>query len=69
MQRKGFVSHFNDVWLLGGMRTPLVDYCGALGHISPTDLGIKAARAVLARSGVPAARLLWVTRWQPPACA
>ena len=54
MKRKGFVSQFNDVWLLGGMRTPLVDYCGALGHVSPTDLGIKAARAVLARSGVNA---------------
>jgi acetyl-CoA C-acetyltransferase len=31
----------------------MVDYCGALGHISPTDLGIKAARAVLERAGVP----------------
>jgi acetyl-CoA C-acetyltransferase len=30
----------------------MVDYCGALGHISPTDLGIKAARAVLERAGV-----------------
>ena len=34
------------------MRTPLVDYCGALGHLSPTDLGIKVARTVLERSGV-----------------
>ena len=25
MQRKGFVSQFNDVWLLDGVRTPLVD--------------------------------------------
>ncbi len=50
---KGFFSHFDDVWMLDGVRTPMVDYCGALGHISPTDLGIKAARAVLARSGVP----------------
>src|ERR1035437_10111258 len=40
--------------MLDGMRTPLVDYCGALGHISPTDLGIKAARAALERAGVPA---------------
>ena len=54
MQRKGFVSLFNDVWMLDGVRTPMVDYCGALGHISPTDLGIKAARAVLLRAGVPA---------------
>ena len=53
MATKGFFSEFNDVWMLDGMRTPMVDYCGALGHISPTDLGIKAARAVLERSGVP----------------
>jgi hypothetical protein len=44
---------FDDVWMLDGVRTPMVDYCGALGHISPTDLGIKAARAVLLRAGVP----------------
>ena len=50
---KGFISHFEDLWMLDGVRTPMVDYCGSLGHISPTDLGIKAARAVLARSGVP----------------
>ena len=54
MQRKGFISLFKDVWMLDGVRTPMVDYCGALGHISPTDLGIKTARAVLLRSGVPA---------------
>ena len=53
MQRKGFASLFYDVWMLDGVRTPMVDYCGALGHISPTDLGIKAARAVLERAGVP----------------
>ena len=46
--RKGFFNAFNDVWMLDGVRTPMVDYCGSLGHISPTDLGIKAARAVLA---------------------
>ena len=54
MQKQGFVSEFNDVWLVGGVRTPLVDYCGALGHLSPTDLGIKVARAVLGRTGVSA---------------
>jgi acetyl-CoA C-acetyltransferase len=52
--RKGFFNAFNDVWMLDGARTPMVDYCGALGHISPTDLGIKAAREVLKRAGVPA---------------
>ena len=54
MPTPGFFSHFDDVWMLDGVRTPMVDYCGALGHISPTDLGIKAARAALDRSGVPA---------------
>jgi acetyl-CoA C-acetyltransferase len=47
-----FFSSFDDVWMLDGVRTPMVDYCGALGHISPTDLGIKAARAALAHTGV-----------------
>ena len=51
MAHSGFFNAFNDVWLLDGIRTPMVDYCGALGHVSPTDLGIKAARAVLARGG------------------
>ena len=41
---RGFFNRFDDVWMHKGVRTPLVDYCGALGHVSPTDLGIKAAR-------------------------
>jgi acetyl-CoA C-acetyltransferase len=43
-----------DAWLLEGCRTPFVDYNGTFALISPTDLGIKAARAVLARAGVAA---------------
>ncbi len=54
MASKGFFNAFDDIWMLDGMRTPMVDYCGALGHISPTDLGIKAARAALLRAAVPA---------------
>jgi acetyl-CoA C-acetyltransferase len=54
MATKGFFNAFDDVWMLDGVRTPMVDYCGALGHISPTDLGIKAAREALQRAGVPA---------------
>ena len=50
---KGFFNAFDEVVILSGVRTPMVDYCGALGHISPTDLGIKAARAALERAGVP----------------
>jgi acetyl-CoA C-acetyltransferase len=41
--------------MLGGVRTPLIDYCGALGHLSPTDLGIKAARESLKRAGMSGA--------------
>ena len=52
MASKGFFTAFEDVWMLDGVRTPMVDYCGALGHISPTDLGIKAAREALKRAGV-----------------
>jgi acetyl-CoA C-acetyltransferase len=53
MAQQGFFNAFNDVWLLDGVRTPMVDYCGAIGHVSPTDLGIKAAREALVRAGVP----------------
>lgn len=50
MSPKGLLSQFGDVWLVDGVRTPFADYNGVLGLISPIDLGIKAARAVLARS-------------------
>ena len=52
MTQKGLFNAFQDLYLLDGVRTPMVDYCGALGHVSPTDLGIKAARAALARAAV-----------------
>lgn len=45
---------FDDAWLLGGARTPFVDYRGAFAEISPIDLGIKAARAAVERTGVKA---------------
>ena len=54
MKTKGFFNVFDDIWMHAGVRTPMVDYCGALGHVSPTDLGIKAARAALERAGIPA---------------
>ena len=54
MSQAGFFNAFEDVWMHEGVRTPLVDYCGALGHISPTDMGIKAAREALKRADVPA---------------
>jgi acetyl-CoA C-acetyltransferase len=50
--RSGIVSSWEDVWLLDGARTPFADLNGVLGSVSPTDLGIKAAREVFWRSGV-----------------
>ncbi|SFV05665.1 thiolase family protein [Pseudoduganella namucuonensis] len=54
MASKGFYSSFDDVWMIDGVRTPMVDYCSHFGGVSPTDLGIKVAREVFQRSGVPA---------------
>lgn len=48
----GLCSTFEDAWLLDGKRTPFVDYNKELGLISPIDLGIKAAKATFAHSGV-----------------
>ena len=51
---KGQYQSFEDVYILDGLRTPMVDYQGAFADANPTDLGIKAARSVLARAGVDA---------------
>src|SRR5215510_3603421 len=48
----GLSASWSEVWLLDGVRTPFADYNGALAQVSPTDLGIKAARAAFARAGV-----------------
>jgi acetyl-CoA C-acetyltransferase len=48
----GLAATFTDAYLIDGMRTPFVDYRGALSTISPIDLGIKAARAAIAKAGV-----------------
>lgn len=55
MAPRGFYSGFNDVVMLDGVRTPMADYCGILSQVSPTDMGIKVAREILVRTGVPAA--------------
>ncbi len=54
MASGGIFNSFSDVWMYEGVRTPLVDYCGALGHISPTDLGIKVAKEALKRAELSA---------------
>jgi acetyl-CoA C-acetyltransferase len=48
----GLTASWSDIWLLDGVRTPFADYNGPLASVSPTDLGIKVAREVFARSGV-----------------
>jgi acetyl-CoA C-acetyltransferase len=48
----GLATKYDDAWLIDGVRTPFVDYNGALGLISPTDLGIKVARGIFKRTSV-----------------
>jgi acetyl-CoA C-acetyltransferase len=50
----GLATKYADAWLIDGVRTPFVDFNGALGAISPTDLGIKVAREIFKRTGVNA---------------
>src|SRR5262245_59998348 len=47
----GLTAGWSDIWLLDGVRTPFADYNGMLAAVSPTDLGLKAAREVFKRSG------------------
>ena len=49
----GLFAAYKDTWILEGVRTPFADYNGVLGLVSPIDLGIKVARAVFERSGIP----------------
>jgi acetyl-CoA acetyltransferase family protein len=45
-----------DVYILGGARTPMTEYTGKLKDLSALDLGARAARAAMERTGVdPAA--------------
>ena len=54
---RGLFQQFQGVYMLDAVRTPMVDYMGAFADANPIDLGIKAARAVFARSGVEAAQV------------
>lgn len=51
---RALVARWADAWLLDGVRTPFVDFSQAIALVSPIDLGIKAARSLFSRSGVPA---------------
>ena len=50
-------SAYDDIWIRDGVRPPFVDYCTGFSAVSPTDLGIKVARAVLERAGVDPAQV------------
>jgi len=42
---------YEDTFLADGVRTGFADYAGPLARVSATDMGIKVARAALARAG------------------
>jgi len=44
----------NGVYLTGAVRTPIGSFCGAFESTPAPALGSVAAKAALARSGVPA---------------
>jgi acetyl-CoA C-acetyltransferase len=48
---------YDDIWLVAGSRTPFADYNSVLRDVSPTDLGIHAARALFEKSGIPAGEI------------
>lgn len=45
---------FEDVYIVGGRRTPFGKLSGSLSTVSPTDLGIFASRAAIEKAQVPA---------------
>jgi acetyl-CoA C-acetyltransferase len=50
-------QQFGDVFVLDGVRTPMVDYMGAFADANPIDLGIKAAKALFERTGIAPAEV------------
>jgi acetyl-CoA C-acetyltransferase len=47
----------NEVYLAGGVRTPIGGFCGAFASTPAPALGSVAAKAAVARSGVPAEQI------------
>src|SRR5919112_2485899 len=50
--RSSLTGTAQPVFIVGGARTPMAEYVGALKDISALDLGAIAARAAMARAGV-----------------
>ena len=51
---KGFGIVYDNIYLVNGSRTPFGRFCGTLANVSPTDLGIFASRAAIAKSNISA---------------
>jgi acetyl-CoA C-acetyltransferase len=51
-KQKGIGIIYDDIYLVGGARTPFGKLSGALSGVSPTDLGIFASRAALNKTGI-----------------
>jgi acetyl-CoA C-acetyltransferase len=51
-KEKGIAIIYDDIFLIGGARTPFGKLGGTLGSVSPTDLGIFAAKSALEKSFV-----------------
>jgi acetyl-CoA acetyltransferase family protein len=47
-----FIDMTNDIFILGGARTPMADYTGKLKDFSALELGAIASRAAMERTGV-----------------
>jgi acetyl-CoA C-acetyltransferase len=56
-EEHALTTKYEDIWLIDGLRTPFADYMSVLSDVSPTDLGIHAARALFERTGVPPAQV------------
>lgn len=53
-KEKGIAITYDDIYLVNGARTPFGKLCGTLGQISPTDLGIFAAKGAIEKAGFSA---------------
>lgn len=51
-KKKGIGIIYDDIYLVNGVRTPFGKLCGTLGQISPTDLGIYAAKGAMEKAGI-----------------
>lgn len=56
-QKNAVLSSYDDVWLVAGKRTPFADFKGPLRDVSPTDLGVYAARALFEQGPVAATEI------------